>query len=189
MGTQHGNLGSPVLATTATPSLSSDPMSGPSSPRRVKRAHTKSRQGCFNCKSRRIKVRVLTFILSKQKLNSIRQCQETKPACKNCVRKELDCVYPGKGDRKWRLVAANQRQLQRQTETLSSSMSPHISTTPFTGDDLRFWHHFLVNAQPGLPIGDEDTWSSEIPALAHEVCQDHQSYHPAKTSNLSSCST
>ncbi|KAL2796166.1 C6 zinc finger domain protein [Aspergillus keveii] len=125
-------------------------MSGSSSPRRVKRAHTKSRQGCFSCKSRRIK------------------CQETKPACKNCVRKGLDCVYPSKGDRKWRLVAADQRQFQRHSQTLSSSMSPHVSTTPFTGDDLRFWHHFLVNAQPGLPIGDEGTWSSEIPALAHE---------------------
>ncbi|CEL04106.1 hypothetical protein ASPCAL05238 [Aspergillus calidoustus] len=150
METQQAGPVSPLLATSATPSLSSDPSLGPTSPRRVKRAHTKSRQGCFNCKSRRVK------------------CQETKPACKNCVRKELDCVYPSKGDRKWRLVTANQTQNQRQTDTSSPSISPRVSTTPFTGDDLRFWHHFLVNAQPGLPIGDEGTWSSEIPALAHE---------------------
>ncbi|KAL2857337.1 C6 zinc finger domain protein [Aspergillus pseudoustus] len=140
-----------AAATTVFVSVSSGTVISPPSPQhRMKRAHTKSRQGCFSCKIRRIK------------------CQETKPACENCARKKLDCVYPRKGDRKWRLVAENRIQAQRLAETPSLSVPLGISTTPFTGDDLRFWHHFLVNAQPGLPIGDESNWSSEIPAFAHD---------------------
>ncbi|KAL3461790.1 hypothetical protein BJX64DRAFT_288971 [Aspergillus heterothallicus] len=39
---------------------------------------------------------------------------------------------------------------------------------PFTSDDLRFWHHFLIDARPHLPFGSEDAWLSQVPAFAHE---------------------
>ncbi|KUI67338.1 Sterol uptake control protein 2 [Cytospora mali] len=45
-------------------------------PKAVRREHTKSRNGCFNCKTRRIK------------------CQETRPACDHCVKVGLNCEYP-----------------------------------------------------------------------------------------------
>ncbi|KAL4994404.1 hypothetical protein BDV10DRAFT_176977 [Aspergillus recurvatus] len=127
---------------------------------RVKRPHTKSRRGCYNCKSRRIK------------------CSEAKPACGNCIYKELECVYPPppEADTHTQTVIQNQR-----TSASSSSpgdglssfpsaslLSARISPAPFTGDDLRFWHHFLIDARPHLPFGDEGTWLSTIPAFAHD---------------------
>ncbi|KUI63216.1 Sterol uptake control protein 2 [Cytospora mali] len=45
-------------------------------PKAERRGHTKSRNGCFNCKTRRIK------------------CQETRPACDHCVKVGLNCEYP-----------------------------------------------------------------------------------------------
>ncbi|KAG8160523.1 hypothetical protein KVR01_010059 [Diaporthe batatas] len=41
-----------------------------------RRGHFKSRNGCFNCKKRRIK------------------CQETHPACGHCIKGKLKCEYP-----------------------------------------------------------------------------------------------
>ncbi|KAL3470359.1 hypothetical protein BJX99DRAFT_264290 [Aspergillus californicus] len=115
---------------------------------RLKRPHTKSRRGCFNCKSRRIK------------------CPETKQACANCIRRHLDCVYPA--DREWALSTQTNSQAQSQSQSPKLTDSQRISTTPFTGDDLRFWHTFLVDARPYLPFGDEGSWLSEIPAMAHD---------------------
>lgn len=52
-------------------------------PRKVRRrpiprkGHTKSRNGCYNCKRRKIK------------------CQENTPECFNCKRVGLPCEYPG----------------------------------------------------------------------------------------------
>lgn len=43
---------------------------------RPRRYHTKSRNGCFNCKKRRIK------------------CNEVHPECSNCGEKGLSCEYP-----------------------------------------------------------------------------------------------
>ncbi|KAL4966388.1 Zn(II)2Cys6 transcription factor [Aspergillus stella-maris] len=124
---------------------------------RVKRPHTKSRRGCYSCKSRRIK------------------CQETRPACANCVHKDLDCVYPVKVRAEEPTPDRTQEQMQRQSPSKSSkgscatlAFSSEISVTPFTGDDLRFWHHFLVDARPHLPFGDEQNWLSTVPAFAHD---------------------
>ncbi|KAL4789847.1 C6 zinc finger domain protein [Aspergillus venezuelensis] len=124
---------------------------------RVKRPHTKSRRGCYSCKSRRIK------------------CQETRPACANCVHKDLDCVYPTKVRAEELAVVRAQSHAQRESRSTSSDLSSaslisssEISVTPFTGDDLRFWHHFLVDARPHLPFGDEQNWLSTVPAFAHD---------------------
>ncbi|KAL2840907.1 C6 zinc finger domain protein [Aspergillus pseudodeflectus] len=147
-----------------TPTPPAEPVLKASTPQprtnRVKRPHTKSRGGCFNCKSRRIK------------------CQETKPACANCIHKDLDCFYPTDAGQGRSLVASRtQSQIQRSSHSASprsgelSSPSPGacpVSTMPFTGDDLRFWHHFLIDARPHLPFGSEDAWLSRVPAFAHE---------------------
>ncbi|KAL2816693.1 C6 zinc finger domain protein [Aspergillus granulosus] len=146
-----------------TPTPPTEPASKATAPHprtnRVKRPHTKSRRGCFNCKSRRIK------------------CQETKPACDNCIHKDLDCLYPIEGDQELGLmVTRSQSQIKRSSqssprggEVLSPSpAASSVSTMPFTGDDLRFWHHFLIDARPHLPFGSEDAWLSQVPAFAHE---------------------
>ncbi|KAL4877877.1 hypothetical protein BJY04DRAFT_197013 [Aspergillus karnatakaensis] len=161
-----GSSGRPSGAATPTTTLTppSEPRSKNQTPaprtNRVKRPHTKSRGGCFSCKSRRIK------------------CQETKPSCANCIHKDLECVYPAK-DRDQTLVVVDRSQIQLQGQSNSRSppsggsspglsLSSQLSTTPFTGDDLRFWHTFLVDARPHLPFGDEATWLCEIPSFAYE---------------------
>lgn len=47
------------------------------------------------------------------------------------------------------------------TETLLSG--------PFTGEDLRFFQHFLTVSRPHLPFGSENSWTTDVPAYAHEV--------------------
>ncbi|KAL4987774.1 hypothetical protein BDW68DRAFT_103190 [Aspergillus falconensis] len=137
------------------------PASKPTPPQttRVKRPHTKSRRGCYNCKSRRIK------------------CSEAKPACGNCIHKELECVYPPPPEADTHTAIQNHRTSKsastspndgRSSSPSASLSSTQISPTPFTGDDLRFWHHFLIDARPHLPFGDEGTWLSTIPAFAHD---------------------
>ncbi|KAL4904211.1 hypothetical protein BDW74DRAFT_155260 [Aspergillus multicolor] len=121
---------------------------------RVKRPHTKSRRGCYNCKCRRVK------------------CSEAKPACGNCLHKELNCVYPpppGSDTRLQRYSSKSTSTSPNDERSLSPSLTiTRVAATPFTGDDLRFWHHFLVDARPHLPFGDEATWLSTIPAFAHD---------------------
>ncbi|GIK05446.1 hypothetical protein Aspvir_009556 [Aspergillus viridinutans] len=121
---------------------------------RQKRPHTKSRWGCYNCRARRVK------------------CQETKPACENCMYRDMECVYPSKV-REW--VDVGKQQASRRDALVASSQSGKLvspsqglAVSPFSGDDLRFFHHFLVVARPHLPFGSEETWATEVPKYAHE---------------------
>ena len=80
---------------------STDPLS-PSAPRphiRLKQrvAHTKSRNGCFACKNRRVKVvgnlpRALFFF--PLDTNSWRQCNEERPICGACSLRGDECIFP-----------------------------------------------------------------------------------------------
>ncbi|KAE8419466.1 hypothetical protein BDV36DRAFT_138126 [Aspergillus pseudocaelatus] len=140
-------------------------------PHRIKRPHTKSRHGCFNCKARRVK------------------CQETQPhPCANCIGRNMLCIYPSKDQSLRRRHASPlggryRRQLPRSHASSSSyattpssstesavALSSHQSVVPhtFTADDLRFFHHFLIVAYPHLPFGSEHLWKTSLPASAHE---------------------
>ncbi|TVY88274.1 Sterol uptake control protein [Lachnellula willkommii] len=111
--------------------------------RRPRKGHKKSRQGCFNCKKRKIK------------------CLETQPACKNCIKKKLKCTYPAPKT----LLAL------RSSAVYSSSpiASVNLQATPtkFTLIDMRLFHHFLLEAYPHLPVGNTSAWISEVPLIAH----------------------
>jgi hypothetical protein len=110
-----------------------------------RKGHTKSRQGCFNCKKRKIK------------------CQETQPACENCTRKSIECVYPAP-----KTLAA-----LRVSTTYSPSPIASIALqgtpTAFTLTDMRLFHHYLFEAYPHLPVGNDTTWLSQVPLIAHHV--------------------
>ncbi|TVY14238.1 Sterol uptake control protein 2 [Lachnellula arida] len=110
---------------------------------RPRKGHRKSRQGCFNCKQRKIK------------------CPETQPACINCTKKKLKCIYPAPKT----LLAL------RGSAVYSSSpiASVNLQATPtkFTSIDLRLFHHFLLEAYPHLPVGNTSAWISEVPLIAH----------------------
>ncbi|QYT02676.1 Zn(2)-C6 fungal-type domain-containing protein [Trichoderma simmonsii] len=51
-------------------------MAGSSPPANKRRAHTKSRTGCAECRRRRVK------------------CGEEKPSCRHCFRRSIPCLYP-----------------------------------------------------------------------------------------------
>ncbi|EFR01146.1 C6 zinc finger domain-containing protein [Nannizzia gypsea CBS 118893] len=104
-----------------------------------KRPHTKSRFGCYNCKSRKIK------------------CSETKPECENCISKHLECEYPTRG-------ARGDDYNNGATEAIRLQPNP----TSFSVQDMGFFHHYLLVAHPYLPFGSDSAWVASIPLLAHQ---------------------
>jgi hypothetical protein len=50
------------------------------------------------------------------------------------------------------------------------------STPIFTMVDMRLFHHFIFNAYPHLPVGNDAVWISIIPAVAYQVSQKHLVY-------------
>lgn len=110
----------------------------------TRRSHKKSRAGCFSCKARKIK------------------CQETRPACENCILKELTCHYP---NGKYASIREN-GPLTIARRPQPSSLS--LTNDTFTMTDMRLFHHFLTMAYPHLPLGNEKVWVNEIPKFAQE---------------------
>lgn len=109
-------------------------------PNLTRRSHKKSRNGCFSCKTRKIK------------------CDESKPICTQCKLKSVDCQYPTHPPR--RDMAAS----RRPTQVLASSPA----AAQFTMNDMQFFHHFLTISFPHLPLGNDDVWVRDIPQFAQE---------------------
>lgn len=107
-----------------------------------RKGHTKSRRGCFGCKRRKIK------------------CSELKPFCENCQNIGLECQYPRVTNNR----VVNHASVQQPQSSLQST------PTNFSMRDMRFFHHFLIKAYPHLPVGEDNIWTLELPAIAHEVC-------------------
>ncbi|KAM5437536.1 hypothetical protein McanCB21832_002247 [Microsporum canis] len=105
----------------------------------TKRPHTKSRFGCYNCKTRKIK------------------CSETKPECENCISKQLKCEYPTRGVR-------SDDDNNGVIEVIRVQPNP----TPFSVQDMGFFHHYMMVAHPYLPFGSDNAWVASIPLLAHQ---------------------
>ncbi|KAG9228251.1 hypothetical protein BJ875DRAFT_477959 [Amylocarpus encephaloides] len=110
---------------------------------RSRKGHKKSRQGCFNCKKRKIK------------------CQETQPACANCSKIKLNCSYPAP-----KTFSALQRSALY-APTPVTSINLQATPTIFSLTDMRLFHHFLQEAYPHLPVGNDVAWTSQVPLIAH----------------------
>ncbi|KAN0104172.1 hypothetical protein V8E51_009917 [Hyaloscypha variabilis] len=108
-----------------------------------RKGHKKSRVGCFNCKRRKIK------------------CQETQPACANCMKKDLDCNYPPP-----KTLKALQGSLLYSSSPIAS-VNLQGTPTIFSLTDMRLFHHFLMDAYPHLPVGNDSAWLSQVPLIAH----------------------
>jgi hypothetical protein len=64
---------------------------------RKRRSHKKSRQGCRNCKLRRVKVRVTWSIVFQESItNDCPKCDETRPKCTKCTSFGVACNYDPK---------------------------------------------------------------------------------------------
>ncbi|KIW32018.1 uncharacterized protein PV07_03597 [Cladophialophora immunda] len=112
----------------------------------VRRAHKKSRTGCYTCKVRHVK------------------CGEERPRCDNCVAKGKDCQYPPEINRRIRKPAKTPGVSHSSPEpTIEMSMT----SASFTLHDLRLFHHFLCFAYPPLPLANKQAWTLDVPQLSH----------------------
>jgi hypothetical protein len=130
---------------------------------RSRKGHRKSREGCFNCKRRKIKV---CITLSSMGCLTKSQCQETQPACENCTKKNLNCSYPAP-----KTLKALQGSLLYASSPIAS-VNLQGTPTIFTLTDMRLFHHFLMDAYPHLPVGNDSAWLSQVPLIAHHVSSD-----------------
>jgi hypothetical protein len=102
------------------------------------------------------------------------QCQETKPACQNCLSKNLDCRYPTISQQRVKRLRPIETETETEQEEPSSStamiLAPPMQSSPtiFTMNDMRFFHHFLLQAHPHLPLGNEKVWVNDVPKIAHQ---------------------
>lgn len=119
-----------------------------------RKGHTKSRNGCYNCKRRKVK------------------CQENLPECYHCRRIGLICEYPpvpGSSGQQARQLAGGAG-----SESATGALVPgptnalRSTLTVFSMEDMHFFQHFLLAAYPSLPIGGAEVWK-EVAQLAHSV--------------------
>lgn len=153
----------------------------------LKRFHTKSRLGCSQCKSRRIK------------------CDECPPCCGNCAKKGINCDYqdlqpaidnlqlftpasfpaslqrprnpstPGSissssASSRSSKISKTSRTSRASSSTIVSGVSAASAGTTFNLQDLGLLHHFTVQTAQTLPAFDSEQyriiWEQEIPRLA-----------------------
>ncbi|KAJ5334146.1 uncharacterized protein MYU51_004607 [Penicillium brevicompactum] len=111
------------------------------------RAHTKSRNGCDQCRTRRVK------------------CDEQGPPCTNCTNRGLECTYLK--------VAARTNRTPPSTSERSHGRSPVTTTGPpqansYGIDNLELMHKFSTDTFQSLCVSDSETqiWQITIPRLA-----------------------
>jgi hypothetical protein len=117
-----------------------------------RRSHTKSRRGCFTCKSRKIK------------------CDEGIPACSHCRYRGTTCTYPQNTE-----IGANAPRLPPCPGQIFVPFQPKLGLVQspsdklvFTAQEMRFFHYFLTSMKHPLPLGNRSVWIQEIPQIAHE---------------------
>ncbi|KAJ5700808.1 hypothetical protein N7536_003821 [Penicillium majusculum] len=119
-----------------------------------RRAHTKSRQGCDQCKRRRVK------------------CDEKGPPCSNCISRELSCTYlraPSRPDSRTSetpapLAIIDPIPLRPRIPSPTASFSPTTSGVR----DLELMHKFSTETFMSLCSSNSEyyVWQIAIPRLA-----------------------
>jgi hypothetical protein len=64
--------------------------------------------------------------------------------------------------------------------------SVNLQGTPtiFSLTDMRLFHHFLMDAYPHLPVGNDSAWLSQVPLIAHHVSHQLLQLHQNSNSLL-----
>ncbi|KAH8595056.1 hypothetical protein B0O99DRAFT_623097 [Bisporella sp. PMI_857] len=136
----------------------------------MRQFHTKSRSGCAQCKSRRIK------------------CDESRPSCRNCVRAKVQCPFLAAGTISRSTPKAGNSRAASASASVSASPSPS-STSPgqvahmtapendpskehpgpiFDILDLALMHHFTAVTSLELFLGENqrEVWKMDFPRQA-----------------------
>ncbi|KAL4749222.1 hypothetical protein BDW72DRAFT_214197 [Aspergillus terricola var. indicus] len=141
-------------------------------PKRLRATHTKSRQGCYTCKSRRVK------------------CDEAKPICGACALRGESCGFPPDTSRQPRrekedaLPGATTRQARRGPPSVTNIRSPHalefdLPPAPSTVAaeaspqsmnmvDLQLLSYFMIHTCNNMSLvpSRQKVWQTVIPRLA-----------------------
>ncbi|KAF2653246.1 hypothetical protein K491DRAFT_521630 [Lophiostoma macrostomum CBS 122681] len=131
----------------------------------MKRFHHKTRSGCDHCRRRRIK------------------CDEGRPSCTNCVRKQLSCnldfltpTRPGEQAPHHEIVSLKSFQVHGRLRSYQTVSLPRadafLSVSPVDPDSTELLHHYTSVAYErlgGKP--SQNSWRVEMPRLAvgHEM--------------------
>ncbi|KFZ03164.1 hypothetical protein V502_11180 [Pseudogymnoascus sp. VKM F-4520 (FW-2644)] len=129
----RGKTSPGVPSQSSSDRSSSDPDQTVARRRTTGNRHYKSRQGCFECKRRKVK------------------CQETQPACENCIRLSLSCRYLpyGANPSPGQAVTLHEKQI-------------------FNLTDMRLFHHYFVAAYPHYPVRNDNIWISYVTPISHQ---------------------
>ncbi|KAJ5593823.1 uncharacterized protein N7459_000031 [Penicillium hispanicum] len=120
-----------------------------------RRAHTKSRNGCDQCKRRRVK------------------CDEKGPPCSNCISRELNCTYlrapPQDAPTRPRELTASLPVSGPETPRPLAPISPASTPSSMPGvRDLELMHQFTIETFSSLCTAESEfhVWQIIIPRLA-----------------------
>ncbi|KAM0716379.1 hypothetical protein Q7P37_007824 [Cladosporium fusiforme] len=119
-----------------------------------RRAHTKSRLGCVQCKARRVK------------------CDQTYPTCKNCVRHEKTCVYSQvkSGPSSVAGQSPNPPTIDNGATASSPAGLASLSGGPvFDSLDMRLMHHYCIATAASLSYSPraQEAWQRVMPDKAY----------------------
>ncbi|KAF7163934.1 hypothetical protein CNMCM6106_000706 [Aspergillus hiratsukae] len=159
------------------------PRLGPYIGKTSRRSHQKSRLGCRNCKTRRVK------------------CDERKPNCGNCLRHSIDCDYilnpersstpsteeevtPASLNNSYTFISSFQSNFTpprrgrssrplstQQHEEPTSQLHQVVAKRPFqfTATDMALFHHFMTSKDLGASQDHMQTQLSRLGFTFHHV--------------------
>ncbi|KAJ5087081.1 hypothetical protein NUU61_008388 [Penicillium alfredii] len=119
-----------------------------------RRAHTKSRHGCDQCKRRRVK------------------CDESGPPCANCVSRELTCTYlraPAKGIYHVQPPTHTPAPIRNLSPLQPVILSPASNRPTVSGvRDVELMHKFATETYDSLfsSYSGQQTWQIFVPRMA-----------------------
>ncbi|OOQ82015.1 hypothetical protein PEBR_40627 [Penicillium brasilianum] len=120
-----------------------------------RRCHTKSRKGCVQCKERHVK------------------CDEQRPTCSLCVKRELTCTYVTPPPRRKPTV---DHQEEAKARYASATSSPTMVSRLPRLEEMRLFHHaFMVTSLSFVKDDiDREFWQSVLPRIAtsHDYVMD-----------------
>ncbi|KAH8884257.1 hypothetical protein GQ53DRAFT_401697 [Thozetella sp. PMI_491] len=123
------------------------------------RPHTKTRSGCVSCKQRRVK------------------CDESKPRCSSCQRRDIECIYLPSARRRSRAQPAIPGPAPSEDEEDAISApndGPEEGYSPRNLLELRLMHHYDDSTVESLvtaldwPRAVADVMRRDVPILALE---------------------
>lgn len=146
----------------------------------TRKPHRKSRNGCIECKRRRVKVFNPSPLSRCFDHQSLSKCNEQQP-CHNCLKYESECIFRTDLGQQQQCPArpkASTPKVDRNASTyvigaMESLAGPSLSnegrTADFEARDLELMHHFSTYVAKILSYRKEiqDAWAIELPKEAY----------------------